>query len=110
MSPSYHQGNQLQLPTPIGDARDSTTNNGMLKPRDPHQSIGREWVQVPVYSWPQEMRIHEEGRDSRVPMDADINLYLTPCLADVQAIRYLAELSPAHQHRDVATKLARKIW
>ena len=110
MSPTYHQGDLPQLPAPIDDMRDSTTNNGMSNPRDPHQSVGREWAQVPVHSWPRGMRIHEEGRDPRVPTDADMNSYLTPCLADIQAIRYLAELSPARRHRDASTKLARKTW
>ena len=56
------------------------------------------------------MRIHKEGRDPCVPTDADMNSYLTPCLADVQAIQYLVELSPACRHRDTSTKLAQKTW
>ena len=110
MSPTYHQGDLPQLPAPIDDTRDSTTNNGMSNPWDPHQSIGREWAQVPIHSWPRGMRIHKEGRDPRVPTDADMNSYFTPCLADVQAIRYLAELSPARQHHNTSTKLAWKTW
>ena len=110
MSPTYHQGDLPQLPIPLDDTRDSTTNNGMSNFWDPHQSDRWEWAQVPVHSWPQGMQIHEEGRDPHAPMDADMNSYLTPCLANVQAIHYLMELSPVHRHRDAVTKLARKMW
>ena len=108
MSPTYHQGELPPTYSPIPG--DSTVTTGMSNPRDPHQRVGREWALVPVHSWPRGMRIHDEGRDPRVPTEADGNTYQTPCLSDVQAVRYLVELSPARRHQDASTKLARRAW
>ena len=52
MFPTYHQGDLPQLPAPLDDTGDLTTNNRMLNPWDPHQSVGQEWAQIPIHSWP----------------------------------------------------------
>ena len=106
---NYHSVSPPLTERPLPDLpRDPMNSN----PRDPPQAVGQDWAQRPVDDWPRGMRVSDNPgpRQPTLEERLDRNLRLTPHLPDVQAIRYLTELSPFRRRREHSTRLARQNW
>jgi hypothetical protein len=111
-SPDYYisqspLGHCLALPgPPPRNFFEDTTN-----PRDPPQAVGREWAATPVANWPLGLRVISSTGSPREPNEKEIaGEPAVPDLTDVEALRWISELSPFRRRRDVATRAARRTW
>jgi hypothetical protein len=100
-------GHCLALPgPPPRNFFEDTTN-----PRDPPQAVGREWAATPVANWPLGLRVIGSTGSPREPNEEEIaGEPATPDLTDVEALRWISELSPFRRRRDVVTRAAHRTW
>ena len=100
-------GNSLALPGSLQRVFASDTSN----PRDPPQSVGRDWAATPVAHWPLGLRVSGANGLPRDPTDAEIaGEPATPHLPDVETMRWISELSPFRRRADSSTRAARRAW
>ncbi|KIM81674.1 hypothetical protein PILCRDRAFT_8367 [Piloderma croceum F 1598] len=100
-------GHSLALPGPQPrEFFEDTTN-----PHDPPQAVGHDWAATPVARWPLGLRVSDSNGFPREPNEEELaGKPATPDITDVEAVRWISELSPFQCRRDVATRAARHTW
>jgi hypothetical protein len=102
----YYHGLPPEVEVPPTDDEMQVSN-----PHNPPQSVGLDWARVTMWNWLQGM--HIDPGQGHIPChvtDEDGDTFQSPFLPDVQAVRFLVELTPFHRHSVNATKLARQTW